>query len=78
MEKPSCECHAEPMYWNNSDRHTTGGFWRCAVKHRERGRTRYANNPVYRIQQNMNDARRKRRLSVEARRGRLASEQEAV
>ena len=37
---PLCKCHGEPMRWakDTRPRYRQGGYWRCAVKHRERQR----------------------------------------
>jgi hypothetical protein len=43
-----CACHGEPCYWRNDLRAKAGGYWRCAVKERERQRNRYDNHPTYR------------------------------
>jgi hypothetical protein len=40
-----CECHGEPMYWNNDARTKLGGYWRCAVKKRAEARARYWIDP---------------------------------
>lgn len=34
-ERPKCECHDEPMYWNKDARLRAGGSWRCAARDRE-------------------------------------------
>ena len=40
MTVPVCRCHGEPMRWtkDNRPRYKQGGYWRCAVKHKERQR----------------------------------------
>jgi hypothetical protein len=34
------------MYWNHDSRLTAGGYWYCAVAHRERQRRYYATKPL--------------------------------
>lgn len=40
-DKPLCECHGVPSSWNKDGRYLAGGYWRCAVTHRENMRRLY-------------------------------------
>ena len=45
MEKPSCECHGQAMYWQRDVRLKAGGWWECGEKRRQISRARYAKDP---------------------------------
>lgn len=64
----NCVCHDVPQLWHTSSRHKAGGFWVCAVKHRERERARYDNDHIYRISKNLKNNARDRRATIERRR----------
>ena len=79
----NCACHGAPCYWYKDARKTKGGYWVCSVRKREharktdtarravktaRQRDRYDRDPIYRIEKNLSDTARRRRLTIERRR----------
>lgn len=70
-----CPCHDEPMLWKNDPTCRAGGHWTCRVRKREIDREwqrrRYDADPVFRIEKNLHDHARRRRLTLERRRALL-------
>ena len=62
------------MYWTRSSRYRAGGFWHCAVRHRDRIRDRYDSDPVHRIEKNLRNDALKRRQKLERRRAAFVSD----
>lgn len=86
-----CACHGEPMLWNRDTRYRLNGFWRCAVKNRERSATNYAksagrylqqrrdrydNDPVHRIEKRIRDNAHGRAQTLSRRRESLGALQD--
>jgi hypothetical protein len=64
----NCACHGEPAYWQKDKRLEAGGWWECPEKRRRLQRDRYDLDPIYRIEKNLHDSKRKRRVTIERRR----------